>query len=109
MYINIYIFLLILLKLNSKFILNRSPVGKYFLQLCTTTPCQLCGSTEILETIKNHLKIKPGETTPDKLFTLVEVECAGACVNAPVLTINDDYYVSTTVLLKQFFFVLNHI
>ena len=88
---------------------NREPVGKYFLQLCTTTPCQLCGSSEILETIQNHLKIKPGETTPDKLFTLVEVECAGACVNAPVLAINDDYYVSTTVLLKQFFFVLNHI
>ena len=72
----------------------RDPVGKYFLQVCTTTPCQLCGSMEILETIQNHLNIKPGETTPDKLFTLVEVECAGACVNAPVLAINDDYYVS---------------
>ncbi|CAG8568963.1 11048_t:CDS:2 [Funneliformis caledonium] len=75
---------------------NREPVGKYFLQLCTTTPCQLCGSTEILETIQNHLKIKPGETTPDKLITLVEVECAGACVNAPVLAINDDYYEDLT-------------
>ncbi|RIA94498.1 thioredoxin-like [2Fe-2S] ferredoxin-domain-containing protein [Glomus cerebriforme] len=75
---------------------NRDPVGKYFLQLCTTTPCQLCGSTEILETIQNHLKIKPGETTPDKLFTLVEVECAGACVNAPLLAINDDYYEDLT-------------
>jgi len=75
---------------------NRDPVGKYFLQICTTTPCQLCGSTEILETIQNHLNIKPGETTPDKLFTLVEVECAGACVNAPVLAINDDYYEDLT-------------
>jgi NADH dehydrogenase (ubiquinone) flavoprotein 2 len=73
----------------------REPVGKYFLQLCTTTPCQLggCGSTKILETIKDHLKIEVGETTKDGKFTLVEVECAGACVNAPVLAINDDYYV----------------
>jgi NADH:ubiquinone oxidoreductase subunit E len=83
----------------------RDPVGNYFLQVCTTTPCQLCGSTEILETIQNHLGIKPGETTPDKLFTLVEVECAGACVNAPVLAINDDYYVSfICFILKQIYF-----
>ncbi|RHZ75802.1 hypothetical protein Glove_209g175 [Diversispora epigaea] len=75
---------------------NREPVGKYFLQLCTTTPCQLCGSTKILETIQNHLNIKVDETTPDGLFTLVEVECAGACVNAPVLAINDDYYEDLT-------------
>ncbi|KAJ1528232.1 ndufv2NADH dehydrogenase flavoprotein subunit 2, partial [Cladochytrium tenue] len=71
---------------------NREPVGKYFLQVCTTTPCQLCGSTGIVETIEKHLGIKVGETTPDKLFTLVEVECAGACSNAPVLAVNDDYY-----------------
>ncbi|TPX62503.1 hypothetical protein SpCBS45565_g06994 [Spizellomyces sp. 'palustris'] len=75
---------------------TRQPVGKYFLQLCTTTPCQLCGSDSILETIQNHLGIKPGQTTDDKLFTLVEVECAGACVNAPVLAVNDDYYEDLT-------------
>ncbi|CAM0142588.1 NADH:ubiquinone oxidoreductase 24 [Umbelopsis sp. WA50703] len=77
---------------------NREPVGKYFLQLCTTTPCQLggCGSTKILDTIKDHLKIEVGETTKDGKFTLVEVECAGACVNAPVLAINDDYYEDLT-------------
>lgn len=75
---------------------NRQPVGKYFLQLCTTTPCQLCGSTSILETIQKHLGIRVGETTSDQLFTLVEVECAGACVNAPVLAINDDYYEDLT-------------
>ena len=65
------------------------------MQLCTTTPCQLggCGSTKILDTISEQLKIQPGETTKDGLFTLVEVECAGACVNAPVMAINDDYYV----------------
>lgn len=72
---------------------NREPVGKYFLQVCTTTPCQLCGSTKVLETLKRELGIDVGQTTPDNKFTLVEVECAGACVNAPVLAINDDYYV----------------
>lgn len=73
---------------------NREPVGRYFLQVCTTTPCQLCGSGKILETLKRELGgIEVGQTTPDGLFTLVEVECAGACVNAPVLAINDDYYV----------------
>ncbi|KAF9347581.1 hypothetical protein BGX34_003015 [Mortierella sp. NVP85] len=75
---------------------NREPVGRYFLQLCTTTPCQLCGSTEILKTIESDLNIKVGETTEDGKFTLVEVECAGACVNAPVLAVNDDYYEDLT-------------
>ncbi|KAJ9075195.1 NADH:ubiquinone oxidoreductase 24, partial [Entomophthora muscae] len=75
---------------------NRDPVGKYFLQVCTTTPCQLCGSTKIVDTIQDHLGIKVGETTKDNLFTLVEVECAGACVNAPVLAVNDDYYEDLT-------------
>ncbi|CAG8680363.1 15144_t:CDS:2 [Dentiscutata erythropus] len=77
---------------------NREPVGKYFLQLCTTTPCQLCGSMKILKTIEDHLKIKVGETTPDKLFTLVEVECAGACVNAP-----EDLTPETTIKLLDSF------
>ncbi|KAI7864756.1 thioredoxin-like [2Fe-2S] ferredoxin-domain-containing protein [Spinellus fusiger] len=77
---------------------NREPVGKYFLQLCTTTPCQLggCGSTKILDTLKEQLKINPGQTTKDGLFTLVEVECAGACVNAPVMAVNDDYFEDLT-------------
>ena len=51
-------------------------------------------SGKITESIEKHLGIKLGETTPDSLFTLVEVECAGACVNAPVMAVNDDYYVS---------------
>ena len=72
---------------------NREPIGKYFLQVCTTTPCQLCGSTEIVKACEQELGIKVGETTSDDMFTLVEVECAGACVNAPVLAVNDDYYV----------------
>ncbi|EHL01779.1 Thioredoxin-like protein [Glarea lozoyensis ATCC 20868] len=77
---------------------NRTPVGKYHLQVCTTTPCQLggCGSDKIVQTIKDHLGIKQGETTKDNLFTFVEVECLGACVNAPMVQINDDYYEDLT-------------
>ncbi|RKP39833.1 thioredoxin-like [2Fe-2S] ferredoxin-domain-containing protein, partial [Dimargaris cristalligena] len=75
---------------------NRDPVGRYFLQVCTTTPCELCGSSGILQAVEKHLGIKVGETTPDKMFTLVEVECAGACVNAPVIAVNDDYYEDLT-------------
>lgn len=73
---------------------NRQPVGKYFVQICTTTPCMLggAGSDCILETIIKKLGIKPGQTTPDKMFTLMEVECLGACVNAPMVQINDNYY-----------------
>jgi NADH dehydrogenase (ubiquinone) flavoprotein 2 len=75
---------------------NKSPMGKYHLQVCTTTPCQLCGSDGIMDAVKGHLGIKPGETTKDKLFTLSEVECLGACVNAPMIGINDDYYEDLT-------------
>ncbi|XP_072296789.1 NADH dehydrogenase [ubiquinone] flavoprotein 2, mitochondrial [Eucyclogobius newberryi] len=74
----------------------RQPVGKYFIQICTTTPCMLCNSDSILETLQSKLGIKPGETTPDKMFTLLEVECLGACVNAPMVQINDDYYEDLT-------------
>jgi NADH dehydrogenase (ubiquinone) flavoprotein 2 len=64
---------------------NREPVAPNFLQLCTTTPCQLggCGSNAILDTITNKLGIKSGESTKDGKFTLLEVECLGACSNAP--------------------------
>ncbi|KAH8121426.1 hypothetical protein ACSS6W_004568 [Trichoderma asperelloides] len=77
---------------------NRTPVGKFFVQACTTTPCQLggCGSDVIVKAIKNHLGIKQGETTKDGLFTFIEVECLGACVNAPMIQINDDYYEDLT-------------
>lgn len=71
---------------------NMAPVGKYLVQLCTTTPCWLCNSDEIVATCKKHLGIGLGETTPDGKFTLMEVECLGACVNAPMVQINDDYY-----------------
>jgi NADH-quinone oxidoreductase subunit E len=71
---------------------NRVPVGKNFIQICTTTPCWLRGSDDIKQACKNKLGVNPGETTADGKFTVVEVECLGACVNAPMVQINDDYY-----------------
>ena len=71
---------------------NREPIGKYHIQVCTTSPCELCGSTKIVDAIKKHLNVDFGETTKDNLFTLSSVECAGACVNAPVMAVNDDYF-----------------
>lgn len=71
---------------------NLKPVGKYHIQVCGTTPCMLCGAEEILKTCQNELGMTTGETTADSMFTLSEVECLGACVNAPVIQINDDFY-----------------
>lgn len=76
--------------------LNLSPVGKYHIQLCGTTPCMLRGAPEIVKAIEDHLKIKCGETTSDGLFTLTEVECLGACCNAPMIQINDDFFEDLT-------------
>ena len=74
---------------------NREPIGQNFVQVCTTTPCMLRGSTDILNTVCQHLGgIKPGETTKDGKFTVVEVECQGACSNAPMIVVGDDFYVS---------------
>jgi NADH-quinone oxidoreductase subunit E len=75
---------------------NLKPVGKYLIQICRTTPCWLCNSEEILSTFKKKLGIEVGETTKDNLFTLKEVECLGACVNAPVVQINNDFYENLT-------------
>ncbi|KAL8682566.1 MAG: hypothetical protein Q9186_001419 [Xanthomendoza sp. 1 TL-2023] len=77
---------------------NRDPVGRYHVQACTTTPCQLggCGSDKIMEAIESHLGVGPGSTTEDGMFTFSEVECLGACVNAPMVQINDDYYEDLT-------------
>jgi len=71
---------------------NLRPVGRYLLQACTTTPCWLRGSDAVVEACERKLGIGIGTTTPDGLFTLVEVECLGACVNAPILQVNDDFY-----------------
>lgn len=70
---------------------NREKVGKFHLQICGTTPCQLCGSREIIAACEKHLGIKNNETTPDGLFTIQEVECLGACANAPMLQINGEW------------------
>lgn len=75
---------------------NRTPVGKYHVQCCTTTPCQLRGSDEIMETLEKEIGVSPGHTTEDKLFTFSEVECLGACSNAPMLQVNDDYFEDLT-------------
>ncbi len=71
--------------------LNLRPVGRYLLEACTTTPCWLRGSEDVVAACRKKLGIGIGETTADGMFTLVEVECLGACVNAPILQVNDDY------------------
>jgi NADH-quinone oxidoreductase subunit E len=72
---------------------NTTPVGRYHLQVCTTTPCWLRGSDDVVAACRRVTGIKGWhETSADGLFTMTEVECIGACVNAPVLQINDDYY-----------------
>jgi len=71
---------------------NLRPVGRYFIQACGTTPCWLRGSDDVMRCIKDKVGISNGETSADGKFTLLEVECLGACVNAPMVQINDDYY-----------------
>ncbi|HQT66420.1 MAG TPA: NAD(P)H-dependent oxidoreductase subunit E [Acetobacteraceae bacterium] len=72
---------------------NKKPVGRFHLQVCTTTPCWLRGSDDIVAACKKASGLTHyGEVSADGLFSITEVECLGACVNAPVLQINDDYY-----------------
>ncbi|NBX65731.1 MAG: NADH-quinone oxidoreductase subunit NuoE [Proteobacteria bacterium] len=78
----------------SMFILR--PIGKNHIQCCTTTPCWLRGSADIVKACEEKLGIHIGETTSDGKFTLTEVECLGACVNAPMVQINDSYYEDLT-------------
>lgn len=70
---------------------NLKPVGKYLLQFCKTTPCMLRGIDKIIKDCKEKLGVDFEEMTADGLFTMREVECLGACVNAPVVQINDDF------------------
>jgi len=74
---------------------NMAPVGRYHVQVCGTTPCMLRGSDDVLDACYKR-GLKKGHTTPDGLFTLTEVECLGACVNAPMVQINDDNYEDLT-------------
>ena len=70
---------------------NLAPVGKYYIQLCGTTPCMLCGSDELIKILER--RVGPQRTvTADGLFSWLEVECLGACCNAPMVQINDDFY-----------------
>jgi len=75
---------------------NLKPVGKRLVQVCRTTPCWLRGSDDITKACKDKLGIDIGCTSEDGEFTLVEVECLGACVNAPMVQINDDFYEDLT-------------
>jgi NADH-quinone oxidoreductase E subunit len=86
---------------------NLAPVGKTHIQVCTSLSCALRGSGEVMKACKDKLGIRGGEVTPDHAFSLIEVECAGACVNAPVAQIGDDYfedldYASTAKLIDAF-------
>ena len=75
---------------------NKKPVGKYHIQVCRTLSCELCGKENITAHLKQKLKINLGETSPDGLFTLTEVECLGSCGTTPMAQINDDYYENLT-------------
>ncbi len=75
---------------------NQDPVGKYLLQLCRTLSCNLRGSEDIRKHLMERLSIEPGGTSEDGRFTLVEVECLGACGTAPAMMINDDYHENLT-------------
>jgi len=71
---------------------NLSPVGKYFIQVCTTTPCMIRGSKKITDLCKKHISAQEKELSKNKLCSWTEVECLGACVNAPMMQINQDYF-----------------
>jgi NADH-quinone oxidoreductase E subunit len=86
---------------------NLSPVGKTHVQVCTSLSCWLRGSNDVVKACKEKLGIGMGERTPDGKFSLAELECSGACVNAPVIQIGDDYYedvdyASTAKILDAF-------
>ena len=85
--------------------INLAPVGRYHLQVCGTTPCMLRGIGDVFRAIRDEVGIGPGETSEDGLFTCTEVECLGACVNAPMVQVNDDFvedltYNNFTVVLR---------
>ena len=71
---------------------NISPVGKYFIQVCTTTPCMIRGANKLVEACKEKISENESELSKDKTCSWMEVECLGACVNAPMMQINDNYY-----------------
>tara|TARA_B100001123_G_C15149553_1_gene962955 strand:+ start:23 stop:625 length:603 start_codon:yes stop_codon:yes gene_type:complete len=71
---------------------NLAPVGKYFVQVCTTSPCLLRGAGEIVKTCQKKISKNPNEISENGMCSWIEVECLGACVNAPMIQVNNDYY-----------------
>jgi len=71
---------------------NLAPVGKYFIQVCTTTPCMINGAKKITDTCKKHISANQNELSKNKLCSWTEVECLGACVSAPMMQVNEDYF-----------------
>ena len=71
---------------------NLSPVGKYFVQVCTTTPCMIRGAHMLVEACKEKISKNESELSNDKKCSWIEVECLGACVNAPMMQINEEYF-----------------
>ena len=71
---------------------NLSPVGKYFIQICTTTPCMIRGAYKLVEVCKEKISDREKQLSNDKSCSWMEVECLGACANGPVMQINDDYF-----------------
>ncbi len=72
--------------------LSRQPMGKYHIQVCSNLSCSLAGAEKLIDYLQKKLKVKPGQTTPDKKFTLSLVECLGACEMAPCMMVNFDYH-----------------
>jgi NADH-quinone oxidoreductase subunit E len=77
--------------------LYKKPMGKYVIQVCTNISCLLCNAEEIMAHLMKRLGIQIGETSADKRYTLLEVECLGACGTSPVIQINEDYYEDLTL------------
>jgi NADH-quinone oxidoreductase E subunit len=74
----------------------KQPVGKYLIQVCHNISCALMGADSLIEYLEQKLGIRKGETTPDKMFTLISVECLGSCATAPMMQINHDFYENLT-------------
>jgi NADH-quinone oxidoreductase subunit E len=77
--------------------LQKKAVGRHHIEVCTNVSCMLRGSEKILQHIEKRLGLKPGETSPDKKWTLSEVECIGSCGTAPAVAIGDVYYENLTL------------
>ncbi|HSY81400.1 MAG TPA: NAD(P)H-dependent oxidoreductase subunit E, partial [Gemmatimonadaceae bacterium] len=76
---------------------HQHPVGKYFVQVCTTSPCNVCGAEDVVRALLRHTKCEElGQTSPDGRFTVIEVECLGACGFATPVMINAEFIESVT-------------